>query len=73
MYARGMTVRDIQAHPTDMYGVEVSRDPISRVTDEVVEELRAWQQRPLEEVYPTIWPASKIGTNGNIQSILSNR
>ncbi|MCA9632887.1 MAG: IS256 family transposase [Myxococcales bacterium] len=55
MYARGMTVRDIQAHLTDLYGIDVSRDLISRVTDEVVEELRAWQQRPLEEVYPIVY------------------
>jgi len=55
MYARGMTVRDIQAHLTDLYGVEVSRDLISRATDAVVEELRAWQQRPLEEVYPIVY------------------
>ena len=55
MYARGMTVRDIQAHLADLYGVEVSRDLISRVTDEVVEELRAWQSRPLEEVYPIVY------------------
>lgn len=55
MYARGMTVRDIQAHLTDIYGVEVSRDLISRVTDEVVEELRGWQLRPLEEVYPIVY------------------
>ncbi|MEZ4445760.1 MAG: transposase [Polyangiaceae bacterium] len=45
MYARGMTVRDIQAHLTDLYGIDVSRDLISRVTDEVVEELRAWCYR----------------------------
>jgi len=55
MYARGMTVRDIQAHLTDLYGVEVSRDLISRATDAVVEELRAWQHRPLEEVYPVVY------------------
>jgi putative transposase len=55
MYGRGMTVRDIQAHLTDLYGVEVSRDLISRATDAVVEELRAWQQRPLEEVYPIVY------------------
>jgi len=55
MYARGMTVRDIQAHLKDLYKVEVSPELISRVTDEVVDELRAWQQRPLEEVYPIVY------------------
>lgn len=55
MYARGMTVRDIQSHLADIYQVTVSPDLISRVTDEVVEELRAWQHRPLEEVYPVVY------------------
>lgn len=55
MYARGMTVRDIQAHLADIYEVTVSPDLISRVTDEVVDELRAWQHRPLEAVYPVVY------------------
>ena len=48
MYARGMTTRDIAAHLREMYGVEVSPDLISRVTDAVVEELAEWQGRPLD-------------------------
>lgn len=71
MYARGMTVRDIQAHLSDLYGVDVSRDLISRVTDEVVEELRAWQQRPLEEVYPIVYIdalVAKIRHKGVVQN-----
>jgi len=48
MYARGMTTRDIQAHLEEIYGVEVSPSLISEVTDAVVEEVRAWQHRPLE-------------------------
>ncbi len=55
MYARGMTVRDIQAHLGEIYGVDISGDLISRVTDEVVAELRAWQQRSLEEIYPIVY------------------
>ena len=55
MYARGMSVRDIQSHLEELYGVEVGRDLISRVTDAVVEELRAWQQRPLETLYPIVY------------------
>ena len=51
MYARGMTVREIRGHLEEIYGVEVSPDLISRVTDAVVEELSAWQSRPLERVY----------------------
>lgn len=55
MYARGMSVREIRAHLQEIYGVEVSAELISRVTDEVVEELRAWQQRPLESVYLVVY------------------
>lgn len=55
MYARGMSVRDIQAHLEEIYGVEVSPSLISRATDAVVDELKAWQQRPLERVYPIVY------------------
>jgi putative transposase len=48
LYARGMTTRDIRAHLREMYGVEVSPDLISRVTDAVVDELTEWQARPLD-------------------------
>ena len=54
MYARGMTVREIQGHLKEMYGVEVSPDLISRVTDEVMDEVREWRNRPLDQVYPII-------------------
>jgi putative transposase len=46
MYARGMTTRDIQGHPEEMYGVEVSPALISNVTDAVIEEVKLWQGRP---------------------------
>lgn len=52
LYARGMTVREIQGHLAELYGVEVSPDLISRVTDAVLAEVREWQNRPLEPVYP---------------------
>src|ERR1035437_9878209 len=55
MYARGMTTRDIQGHLEEMYGVEVSPALISEVTDAVVEEVRAWQSRPLEAIYPILY------------------
>src|ERR671939_945703 len=52
LYSRGMSVRDIEAHLHEIYGVKVGRDLISRVTDAVMEDVRAWQQRPLDDVYP---------------------
>ena len=55
MYARGMSVREIQKFLAEMYAVEVSPDLISRVTDAVVEEVTAWQSRPLEAVYPVVF------------------
>ena len=55
MYARGMSVREIQKFLLEMYAVDVSPDLISRVTDAVVEEVTAWQARPLEAVYPVVF------------------
>ena len=55
MYARGMTTRDIQAHLLDIYKVEVSAELISAVTAEVIEEVKEWQNRPLEEIYPIVY------------------
>ena len=55
LYARGLTVREIQGHLQELYGVEVSPDLISRVTDAVLEEVRDWQNRPLDPVYPVVF------------------
>src|SRR6185436_5468456 len=55
MYARGMSVREIQGYLEEMYGLTVSPDFISQVTDAVVEEVRDWQVRPLESLYPVIF------------------
>ncbi len=55
MYARGMTVREIQAFLLEQYGTEVSPDFISSVTDEVMAEVTAWQARPLEQMYPAVF------------------
>ena len=55
LYARGLTVREIQAFLGEMYGVEVSPDLISTVTDAVVAEVTAWQSRPLEPMYPVVF------------------
>lgn len=55
MYARGLSTRDIRAHLAEIYGVDVSADLVSRVTDAVIDELRAWQSRPLERVYLIVY------------------
>ncbi len=55
LYARGMTVREIQAHLQEMYGAEVSPSLISSVTDAVVDEVITWQARPLDAVYPIVY------------------
>jgi putative transposase len=70
LYSRGMSVRDIEAHLAEIYGVKVGRDLISRVTDAVVEDVRAWQQRPLEDVYPVVFLdclVLKIREGGTVQ------
>ena len=55
LYARGMTTREIQGHPEEIYGVEVSPSLISSVTDAVIDEVRAWQSRPLDSIYPIVY------------------
>src|SRR6478609_7164417 len=55
LYARGMTVREIQAHLAELYATDVSPDLISRVTDAVLDEVREWQNRPLDPVYPVVF------------------
>jgi len=71
MYARGMTVREIQAHLLELYGTEVSPDLISTVTDGVLDELRAWQDRALEPVYLVVYLDAlvvKIRDRGSVQN-----
>ena len=70
LYARGLSVRDIEAHLHEIYGVKVGRDLISRVTDAVLDDVRAWQQRPLDDVYPVIFLDAlvlKIREGGSVQ------
>jgi putative transposase len=55
LYAGGLTVRDIEVHLRDLYGVQVGRDTISTVTDAVLEDLAAWRTRPLDAVYPIVY------------------
>ena len=55
LYARGMTLREIQTHLEEMYGTEVSPSLISSITDAVIEDVKAWQGRPLDAVYPIVY------------------
>jgi len=55
LYSRGMTLREIQSHLIEMYGAEVSPTLISSVTDAVMEDVKQWQSRPLDAVYPVIY------------------
>jgi len=71
LYSRGLSTRDIKAHLEEIYGVEVSPDLISSVTEAVVEEVREWQTRPLESVYPIVYLDAlrvKIRYDGSVQN-----
>jgi putative transposase len=70
LYSRGLSTRDIEAHLAEIYGVQVGRDLISRVTDAVMDDARAWQSRPLEDVYPVVFldcMVLKIRDGGSVQ------
>jgi len=70
LYARGMSTRDISAHLQEIYGVQVGRDLISKVTDAVLEDATAWQNRPLDDVYPVVFLDAlvlKIRDGGSVQ------
>jgi putative transposase len=70
LYSRGLSVRDIRAHLQEIYGVDVGHDLISRVTDAVMDDVRAWQQRPLDDVYPVVFLdclVLKIREGGSVQ------
>jgi putative transposase len=54
LYAKGMTTGDIQAHLLELYGTEISRETISKITDAIVEDMLAWQHRPLDRLYPVL-------------------
>lgn len=55
MYARGMSTKEIAEHLGEIYGMDASADLISTITDAVLEEVAAWQQRPLDPVYPLVF------------------
>jgi len=70
LYSRGLSVRDIRAHLQEIYGVQVSPDLISRVTDAVMDDVRDWGKRPLEDIYPIVFldcMVLKIRENGTVQ------
>jgi putative transposase len=70
LYSRGLSVRDIRAHLQEIYGVEVSLDLISRVTDGVMDDVRDWGKRPLEDIYPIVFldcMVLKIRDGGSVQ------
>ena len=70
LYSRGLSTRDIEAHLQEIYGVKVGRDLISNVTDAVIDDVRAWAQRPLEDVYPVVFLdclVLKIREGGSVQ------
>ena len=71
MYSRGMTTREIEGHLKEMYGVEVSPTLISSVTEAVMDEVKAWQSRPLEETYAILYLDAlrvKIRDGGHVQN-----
>lgn len=71
LYARGMTTREIQGHLHELYGVDVSPTLISNVTECVLDDVRAWQNRPLEAVYPVVYLDAihlKLRTNHQVQN-----
>lgn len=71
LYARGMTTRQIQGHLKELYGTEVSPALISTVTDSVLDDVKAWQNRPLDQVYPIVYLDAlhlKIRTDGTVQT-----
>lgn len=71
LYARGLSTRDIQAQLEELYGVEISATLISQVTDAVAEEVRQWQARPLDKVYPIVWLDAlyvKVRSEGRVRS-----
>ena len=55
LYAKGLTTRDIESALVDLYGVTISHSLVSQITDAVLDEARAWQNRPLESIYPIVW------------------
>jgi putative transposase len=70
LYSRGMSTRDIEATVKEMYGIELSEGTVSNITNTIIENIKQWQQRPLESVYFVVWMDGiviKIRNNGKVQ------
>jgi len=70
LYARGMSTRDIEATIKDIYGIQLSEGSVSNITNSIIEEIKQWQQRPLENVYFVVWLDGivvKVRHNGRVQ------
>lgn len=71
LYGLGMSYGDIQAHLKDMYGVDISDGTLTSITDRLIPEIKEWQNRPLENVYPVIWLDAihfKVRTDGVVKT-----
>lgn len=71
LYGRGMSYSDIQGHLSEMYGIDVSDGTISAITDRIIPEIKEWQHRPLESIYPVIWLDAmhfKVRDNGVVKT-----
>lgn len=69
MYAKGMTVRDIQSHIHDLYGIDISPTLVSQITDKIVDLAKEWQNRPLDNIYPIVFLDAifyKVQSNGRV-------
>jgi len=70
LYALGMSYKDIREHIEEMYGIELSQGMLNQVTDRIIPEIREWQSRPLEELYPFVWMDAihfKVREDGHVQ------
>jgi transposase-like protein len=71
LFGRGMSYSDIQSHLREMYGVQISDGTISAITDRIIPEIKEWQNRPLENIYPVIWLDAmhfKVRENGVVKA-----
>lgn len=71
LYGNGMSLRDISSHIKEMYDMDISHDVLSQITDRIIPEVKAWQSRPLEEVYPIVWLDAmfyKVREGGRVQT-----